>query len=71
MEVPTMTTFIEFLKNQYVFLIAIYEVMVLGLLGKLRSLTRRGLEKRVQHLGDLEITLKGEAKNWLMPVIYI
>jgi hypothetical protein len=64
MEVPTMTTFIEFLKNQYVFLIAIYEVMVLGLLGKLRSLTKRGLEKRVQHLGDLEITLKdGEIGN--------
>ena len=60
MEVPTMTTFIEFLKNQRVFLIAIYEVMVLGLLGKLRSLTRRGLEKRVQHLGDTEITLKDE-----------
>lgn len=59
MEVPTMTTFIEFLKNQYVFLIAIYEVMVLGLLGKLRSLTKRGLGKRV-NLGDLEITLKDE-----------
>jgi len=60
MEVPTMTTLIEFLKNQYVFLIAIYEVMVLVLLGRLRSLTRRGLEKRVCHLGDLEITLKDE-----------
>ena len=32
MEVPTMTTFIEFLKNQRVFLIAIYEVMVLGVI---------------------------------------
>ena len=59
MEVPTMTIFIEFLKNQYELLIAIYGVVVLWLLGKLRSLTKRGLGKRVR-LGDLEITLKDE-----------
>ena len=55
----TLETCLEFLRTQYVFWIIVYEVMILGLKNKLQSLTKRGLEKRVQlRHNDIKITLE-------------
>ena len=44
----------KFLITHYLFVIAIYGVVQLTLIGKLLSLTKRGLQKRIILWSDLE-----------------
>ena len=51
---------LDFLRVQYLFWIAVYEVIIFGLKNKLLSLTKKGLNKRVQLRDELEIKLRRE-----------
>jgi len=53
MEVVIIEKILAFLKTQYLFWIVVYEVVIMVLYGKLVSLTKSGLEKRVQ-LSEIE-----------------